>query len=97
MTPFWNPTGYATALSRIGYASVSARIQLQLAAHLSGWMAGLGMGCGALTDAVAAEYLIARRAAGHTYGRTFKALTPLLEYLRASRSGPSAAGWARQR
>jgi hypothetical protein len=44
----------------------SAGGQLRLAAHLSRWLAGEGVEVAALTPAVVAEFLAARRAAGYT-------------------------------
>ena len=74
--------GFATELARLGYASLSADGQLRLAAHLSRWLAGEGLDAGALTPAVVAEFLAARRAAGYTAHRSPKSLAPLLGYLR---------------
>lgn len=74
--------GFEAELTRLGYTLFSARGQLGLAAHLSCWLAGQGLDGAALTPAVAAEFLMARRSAGYTAYRSLKALSPLLGYLR---------------
>ena len=74
--------GFAGELTRLGFTALSARDQLRLAAHLSRWLAGPGLGTADLTAPVVAEFLAARRAAGYTAYRTPKALAPLLAYLR---------------
>jgi len=74
--------GLAVELGRLGFTPVSARLQMQVAAHLSRWLAGAGLGAAALTGAVADRYLAARRAAGYTAYLTPRALCPLLGYLR---------------
>src|ERR1039458_4236210 len=75
-------SGLAGELARLGFTELSARCQLGLAAHLSRWLAGAGLGTDALTGPTAEEYLAARRAAGYTAYLTPKALAPLLGYLR---------------
>ena len=74
--------GLAGELGRLGFTPSSARLQLQVAAHLSRWLAGAGLGAAALTGSVADRFLAARRAAGYTAYLTPKALGPLLGYLR---------------
>jgi integrase/recombinase XerD len=74
--------GFAAELSRLGYTVFSARLQLQLAAHLSRWLAGEGVDASMLTPGVVAQFLVARRAAGYTAYRSPKGLSPLLGYLR---------------
>jgi site-specific recombinase XerD len=74
--------GFAAELARLGYTLFSARGQLGLAAHLSRWLAGEGLGTAALTPAVVARFLVVRRAGGYTAYRSSKALSPLLGYLR---------------
>jgi integrase/recombinase XerD len=74
--------GFGAELARLGYTVFSAGGQLRLAAHLSRWLAGEGVDVAALTPAVVAEFLAARRAAGYTAYRSPKALSPLLGYLR---------------
>ncbi|HEY2831960.1 MAG TPA: tyrosine-type recombinase/integrase [Sporichthyaceae bacterium] len=74
--------GFAAELTRLGYTVFSARLQLQLAAHLSRWLAGEGMDASMLTSAVVAQFLVARRAAGYTAYRSPTSLSSLLGYLR---------------
>ncbi len=74
--------GFDAELARLGYTYFSAGGQLRLAAHLSRWLAGEGVNVAALTPAVVAEFLAARRAAGYTSHRSPQALSPLLGYLR---------------
>lgn len=74
--------GLAGELGRLGFTPGSARLQMQVAAHLSRWLAGAGLDAAALTGPVADRYLAARRAAGYTAYLTPKALSPLLGYLR---------------
>src|SRR3954453_17635934 len=81
--------GFAAELGGVGYTSLSADGQLRLAAHLSRWLAGEDLDAVALTPAVVAEFLAARRAAGYTAHRSPKSLAPLLGYLRGPGSRPS--------
>jgi site-specific recombinase XerD len=74
--------GLAGELARLGFTPASARLQLQVAAHLSRWLAGAGLDGAALTGPVADRFLAARCAAGYTAYLTPKALCPLLGYLR---------------
>jgi len=73
--------GFGAELTRLGYTFFSARGQLGLAAHLSRWQVGEGLDVVALTPAVAAEFVVARRAAGYRAYRSPTALSPLLGYL----------------
>ena len=83
-------SGLAGELARLGFTELSARCQLGLAAHLSRWLAGAGLGTDALTGPRVEEYLAARRAAGYTAYLTPKALAPLLGYLRELGVAPRA-------
>src|SRR5712691_9767034 len=83
-------SGLAGELARLGFTELSARCQLGLAAHLSRWLAGAGLGTDALTGPTAEEYLAARRAAGYTAYLTPKALARLLGYLRGLGVAPEA-------
>ncbi len=74
--------GLAGELARLGFTPSSARLQMQVAAHLSRWLAQAGLGAAALTGPVADRYLAARRAAGYTAYLTPRALGPLRGYLR---------------
>lgn len=74
--------GLAGELGRLGFAPSSARLQMQVAAHLSRWLAQGGLGAAALAGPVTDRYLAARRAAGYSAYLTPRALGPLLGYLR---------------
>ena len=67
-------SGLAGELARLGFTEGSAKGQLGLAAHLSRWLAAIGVGTQGLTGPVVEEYLAARRAAGYTAYLTPKAL-----------------------
>ncbi|MGZ4665976.1 MAG: hypothetical protein ACXV5Q_13320 [Frankiaceae bacterium] len=62
--------GFAAELARLGYTRLSADGQLRLVAHLSRWLAGEGLDAAALTPAVVAKFLVARRAVGYTAHRS---------------------------
>jgi integrase/recombinase XerD len=80
--------GFAAELARLGFTKVSAQKQLQLAAHLSRWLADSGLDV-AVLDAVAVDgFLAARRAAGYSEHVTPKALLPLLGCLRGLGMAP---------
>ncbi len=81
-------TGFAAELQRQGYTPNSARQLLGLAAHLSRWLAGEGLGPGDLSPAVVERFFAASPAAGHSNHRTSKALGPLLAYLRGLGAAP---------
>jgi integrase/recombinase XerD len=74
--------GFGAELQRLGYTDSSAKIQLELVAYLSRWMAGEDVAVSALTPEMVQAFLVARRSAGYTYMRSTKALGPLLGYLR---------------
>jgi site-specific recombinase XerD len=74
--------GLAGELARLGFKPSSARLQMQVAAHLSRWLAQAGLGAAALDGPVTDRYLASRRAAGYTAYLTLRALGPLLGYLR---------------
>lgn len=84
-------SGFGAELTRLGYTFFSARMQLWLVGHLSWWLAGQGVGGEALTESTVAQYLLARRAAGYSYGRSAKVLAPLLDYLRGLGVAPIAS------
>src|SRR5215467_14194635 len=75
--------GFAGELGRLGFKTGPAREQLRLAAHLSEWLAGEGLGTADLGIGAVSEFLAARRRAGHREHITPKALAPLLGYLRS--------------
>ena len=74
--------GFAGELARLGYTSDSARQQLVLFGSLSRWLATTGRGPGDLGEVAVAGFLAERRRAGYAQFHTFKALAPLLTWLR---------------
>jgi site-specific recombinase XerD len=91
LDPFWvrvsgplelYARGFARELVGQGYVRASARYQVQLVAHLSGWLASEGLDAAALDVAVVERFMAERRATGHGNFLSPKALVPLLEYLR---------------
>ncbi|HKI66344.1 MAG TPA: tyrosine-type recombinase/integrase [Solirubrobacterales bacterium] len=89
LAPF--ASGFSDELVRLGYTSFSSRLQLQLMAHLSRWLASEGLAAAVLTPAAVERFLAARCAAGYAHHRTSKGLEPLLGYLRGVRAVPVAA------
>lgn len=83
--------GFSDELARSGYTPLSARLQLQLMAHLSRWLASEEVDAAALTPALVERFLAARRSAGYANHRTAKGLEPLLGYLRAIGAAPLVA------
>jgi integrase/recombinase XerD len=83
--------GFGAELRRLGYVDCSAKIQLELVAHLSRWMAGEGVAVSALTPETVRTFFLARRAAGYAYMRSTMALGPLLGYLRQLSVVPAPA------
>src|SRR5579859_1780889 len=83
--------GFSDELVRSGYTPLSARLQLQLMAHLSRWLASEELDAAALTPAVVERFLAARRSAGYANHRTARGLESLLGYLRAIGAAPLVA------
>lgn len=81
--------GFAAELTRQGFTANSAGQQVQLAAHLSRWLAGEGKDAAVLRSDVVEAFLTSRRAAGYTNYLSPKALAPLLVYLRALGAAPA--------
>src|SRR5919106_4388736 len=65
--------------------------QLGLLVAFSGWLAAEGVALSGLSSEVAERFCAARRAAGHTYRVTVRALDPLLGYLRGLGLAPPAS------
>ena len=86
LAPF--ASGFAEELNRQGYTPISARNQMRLLAHLSRWLLSESLGVGELGDAELYRFIEARRAAGRTQLRSFKAVGPLISYLRNLRVAP---------
>lgn len=83
--------GFADELSRQGYAPNSARLQMQLTAHLSRWLTGEGLDPHGLSATQVERFLCARRAAGYRNHLTRKAMQPILTYLRGLGVAPVLA------
>jgi integrase/recombinase XerD len=83
--------GFGAELGRLGYSRFTAEAQLQLMAHVSGWLEDRGLGAEQLTTARVEEYLVYRRASGHVHRVSPRALAPLLVYLRGVGVVPAAA------
>jgi integrase/recombinase XerD len=83
--------GFVAELSRQGFQPVTVRKQVGLLAGLSGWLAAEGVAASGLSSEVAERFCAARRAGGHTYLLTVKALGPLLGYLRGLGVAPPAS------
>ena len=83
--------GFANELAYQGYTPNSARLQIWLMAHLSGWLVKEGLDAGDLRPAELERFLRARRASGYTQYLSIKALRPLLNYLRGLGIIPATA------
>jgi site-specific recombinase XerD len=84
-------SGFAAELARLGYRRTPATFQLQLMAHASRWLHGVGLGAEVLTSDVVERFLAERRAAGYTNYVTARAMAPLLGYLRGLGVVPAAS------
>jgi len=73
--------GYASDLTRLGYAPASVRLQMKVLADLSDWLLNHGMVAADLRSSDLGRFLRDRRAAGHTRYASFKAVRPVLNYL----------------
>jgi integrase/recombinase XerD len=82
--------GFGIYLSRLGYRPISTAFQLQLMAHLSRWLAVVGLDASALTPTTVEKFFVTRRSAGYTNYCSVKALSPLLGYLSALGATPPA-------
>lgn len=82
--------GFAEELARQGYTSLSAANQLRLLAHLSRWLAAVGLSAGELTADRVEEFLAERCRLGYTAWCSARGLAPLLGYLRGIGVVPSA-------
>lgn len=80
--------GFGEELARQGYASKSASQVQRVMAGLSVWLAGRELDGADLTEAVVAEFLAARRAAGKTLHVSRRGVSPMINYLRAVGSAP---------
>jgi integrase/recombinase XerD len=83
--------GFAAELARQGYRPYAARNQMRLLAHLSRWLARESHGADELRTAEVERFQDARRAAGHTFLLSTKAMRPILDYLRGLEVVPPAS------
>jgi len=83
--------GFRGELAGRGYSPGAAAVQLQLMAHLSGWLAGRGLDTAGLTSALVDAYLAERRRLGCASHWTRRALAPLLGFLRRREVVPAEA------
>src|SRR6266545_2901824 len=93
--------GFRGELAGRGYSPGAAAVQLQLMAHLSGWLAGRGLDTAGLTSALVDAYLAERRRLGCASHWTRRALAPLLGFLRRrevvpaeATPGPAGSRWS---
>lgn len=82
-------TGLREELAELGYASSTATLQLQLAAHLSLWLEEHGMCIAELSGSVLEQFVTDRRV-DHTNLSSLQALAPTLAYLRGAGLTPPA-------
>ena len=82
--------GFGEVLVAQGYAAKSAAQVQLLMAGLSVWMADCGLGGADLTEAVLTEFLAERRSAGNSVHVSRRGVSPMIDYLRAVGSAPSA-------
>lgn len=82
--------GFGEELARQGYAPKSTRQVQLLMAGLDRWMAVRELGTADLTEAVVAEFLDGRRAAGNTVHVSRRGVAPMIDYLRRVGSAPPA-------
>jgi integrase/recombinase XerD len=82
--------GFAAELARQGYTPQSARMQMQLMAHVSRWMGAVGVAAGSLDEAAVEAFVAVRRDAGYASYRSVRGLAPLLRYLRGLGAVPAA-------
>ena len=82
--------GFGEELAAQGHAAKSAAQVQLLMAGLSAWLADCGLGGADLTDAVLAEFLAERRSAGNSVHVSRRGVSPMIDYLRAVGSAPSA-------
>ncbi len=73
--------GYASELTRMGYAPTSVRLQMKVLADLSDWLLKQGMVAADLRSSALDGFLRDRRAAGHIRYASSKAVRPILDYL----------------
>lgn len=82
--------GFRGELAGLGYASRSSEAQLGLMKHVSRWLSAQGLAAGNLTTEVADRFVADRRRS-HRSLRSWRALVPLLSYLRSRGAVPPAS------
>lgn len=80
--------GFAEHLARRGYTLSTRRQHMTLVAHLSRWLARVGLDTAGLTVAVARRYIQARAVGGYRAFRSRRSLDPLLSYVRGVGAAP---------
>ncbi len=83
--------GFAAELERLGYRRTPATFQLQFMAHASRWLDRERLGPAGLTGEVVERFLEERRVAGYRDRVTWRAMAPLLGYLRGLGVVPPAS------
>ena len=83
--------GFAAELERLGYRRTPATFQLQFMAHASRWLDRERLGPAGLMGEVVERFLEERRAAGYRDRVTWRAMAPLLGYLRGLGVVPPAS------
>ncbi|MDQ6805665.1 MAG: site-specific integrase [Actinomycetota bacterium] len=84
--------GFAECLIEQGYSLWTVQHQLQLVAHASRWMDGVGLDVAGLTPAAVERFLAERRRAGYATKVGPGVLRPLIGYLDSLRVLPAVAG-----
>jgi site-specific recombinase XerD len=83
--------GFAAELERLGYRRTPATFQLQFMAHASRWLDRERLGPAGLMGEAVERFLEERRAAGYRDRVTWRAMAPLLGYLRGLGVVPPAS------
>ena len=86
LVPFWD--GFVEELERQGYTPLSIANQVRLLAHVSRWMASVGLDAGGFSEVEADAFLAVRRAGGYTSFLSLRGLGPLLGFLRSVGAAP---------
>ena len=82
--------GLGGELARLGYGRFTVEAELQLMAHVSGWLEDRRLGVGQLTTVRVEEYLVFRRASGRVHRLSPRGMRPLLVRLRGLGVVPAA-------
>lgn len=81
--------GFLAELGELGYSSRGSEAQLRLMGHVSRWLSARGLAAGDLTGELADRFVVARRESYRSL-RSWRALVPLLRYLRSLGVIPAA-------